>query len=152
MRKSRVPNDSALCRMLLPSSLISLSGRGEDAEPHLRASNEGSPRPRVVRATEVGVLAPPLISHESERIARIIHNGSSRNRAVAWRDGHVEPGAPEAYLNSTSRERAASLPAEGASQQRIRDCSRSAHESCGLVSTFFLRIRCRCRVKEARLC
>ena len=36
-----------------------LTLRGEDAEPHLRASNEGLRRPRVARATEVGVLAPP---------------------------------------------------------------------------------------------
>src|SRR6185436_1300029 len=43
----------------------------------------------------------------------------------------AEPRDPEAYLNSTSRGRAASLPAEGASQQRIRDCNRSAHEYCG---------------------
>jgi len=35
---------------------------------------------------------------------------------------------PEAYLNSTSRARAASLPAEGSSQQGIRDSSKSAHE------------------------
>jgi hypothetical protein len=33
--------------------------RGEDAEPQLRASNEDLLRPRVARATEVGVLAPP---------------------------------------------------------------------------------------------
>jgi hypothetical protein len=26
-------------------------------------------------------------------LARIIHDGSSRKRAVAWRDGHAEPGA-----------------------------------------------------------
>jgi hypothetical protein len=31
-----------------------------------------------------------------------------------------------------SRLRGASLPAEGLSQQQIRDCSRSAHELCGL--------------------
>ncbi len=63
-----------------------------------------------------------------QSLTHIIHDGSSRNRAVALRDGHAEPRSPEAYLNSTSRERAASLPAEGSSQQRIRDCSRSAHE------------------------
>ncbi len=61
-------------------------------------------------------------------LARIIHDGSSRNRAVASRDGHAEPLGPKAYLNSTSRGQAASLPAEGLSQQRMRDCSRSAHE------------------------
>jgi len=61
-------------------------------------------------------------------LARITHDGSSRNRAVALRDRHAEPRDSEAYLNSTSRKRAASLPAEGASQQRIHDCSRSAHE------------------------
>ena len=64
----------------------------------------------------------------ADRLAHIIHDGSSRNRAVALRDGHAEPRDPEAYLNSTSRERKASLPTEGSSQQRLRDCSRSAHE------------------------
>jgi hypothetical protein len=58
----------------------------------------------------------------------IIHDGSSRNRAVASRDGHAEPLDPEAYFNSTSRGEAASLPAAGLSQQRMRDCSRSGHE------------------------
>ena len=58
----------------------------------------------------------------------IIHDGSSRERAVVLRDGHAEPRGPEAYLNNTSRERAAGLPAEGSWQQRIRHCSRSAHE------------------------
>ena len=65
-------------------------------------------------------------------LTRMIHDGSSRNRAVAWRNGHAEPRDPEAYVNSTSRERVTSLPVEGLSKQRIRDCSRSAHESCGL--------------------
>ena len=36
-------------------------------------------------------------------LARIIHDGSWRNRAVALRDGHAEPRGPESYLNSTSR-------------------------------------------------
>ena len=31
-------------------------------------------------------------------LARIIHDGSSRNRAVASRDGRVEPRGTEAYL------------------------------------------------------
>ena len=53
------------------------------------------------------IMTPP----PRRTLARIIRDGSSRNRAVALRDGH-----------------AASLPAEGSSQQRIRDCSRSAHE------------------------
>ena len=48
-------------------------------------------------------------------LARIIHDGSWRNCAVALRDGHAESRGPEAYLNSTSRGRVASLPAEGAS-------------------------------------
>src|SRR5205823_4049493 len=38
-----------------------LAARGEDAEPQLRASNEGLLRPRVARATDVGVLIPPLL-------------------------------------------------------------------------------------------
>ena len=32
------------------------------------------------------------------RLARIIHDGSLRNRGVAWRDGRVEARGPEAYL------------------------------------------------------
>ena len=32
------------------------------------------------------------------RLARIIHDGSLRNRAVAWRDERVELRRPEAYL------------------------------------------------------
>ena len=43
-------------------------------------------------------------------LARNIHDGSLRTRAVALRDRHVEPRDPEAYLNNTARERAASLP------------------------------------------
>lgn len=46
----------------------------------------------------------------------------------------AEPGGPEAYSCSTSRDRGASLPPEGLSQQRIGDCSRIAHEYCGLGS------------------
>jgi hypothetical protein len=68
------------------------------------------------------------VVHDASSLSRIFHDGSSRNRAVALRDGHAEARGPEAYLNSTSRERATSLPAEGSSQQRIRGCSRSAHE------------------------
>jgi urease accessory protein UreH len=83
--------------------------------------------------------------------ARMIHDGSSSPTLpspIAWgrvreggRDGHAEPRGPEAYLNSTSRVRAASLPAEGSSQQRIRDCSRSAHESYGLSGSVVERYR-----------
>ena len=32
------------------------------------------------------------------RLTRIIHDGSLRNRAVAWRDERVEPRGPDAYL------------------------------------------------------
>ena len=84
--------------------------------------------------------------------ARIIHDGSSRNRAVALRDGHAEPRDPDAYSCSTLRGRAASLPAVRcvatalarssalciilarrkntamSSDFRLRDCSRSVHE------------------------
>jgi hypothetical protein len=69
----------------------------------------------------IGFLVGPHAS------TRIVHDGSSRNRAVALREEHAESRSPEAYFD-TSRERAASLPAEGSSQQRIRDYSRSAHE------------------------
>ena len=44
-------------------------------------------------------------------LARIIHDGSSRNRQDALRDGHAEARGTKAYLNSTSRSRGTSLPA-----------------------------------------
>jgi len=61
-------------------------------------------------------------------LARIIHGGSSRNRQAALRERRAEPGGPEAYSCSTSRDQGASPPTEGVSEQRIGDCSRSAHE------------------------
>jgi hypothetical protein len=54
--------------------------------------------------------SPRRHPHRSPLLARIVHDGSWRNRAVALRDGHAEPRGPEAYLCSTLRERAASLP------------------------------------------
>ena len=69
------------------------------------------------------------------RLARIIHDGSSRNRAVAKRDRRAEPRGREASLNRMLTDRAASPPAwtqrpprPGLSQRRIRDCSRNVHE------------------------
>ena len=47
--------------------------------------------------------------------ARIVHDGSSRNRQAPLRDRRAEPPEPEAYLDSTSRERTASPPAGGSS-------------------------------------
>ena len=67
------------------------------------------------------------------RLARIIHDGSSRNRAVAKRDGHAEPHEAEAYLKQYV-EAARGEPARrhaGGSQRRMRDWSRSIHELCG---------------------
>jgi len=49
------------------------------------------------------------------RLARIIHDGSSRKRRVTWRDRRAEPGGPDAYSCSTLRVRGASPPAEGPS-------------------------------------
>jgi hypothetical protein len=63
--------------------------------------DENSPS---VQAAETNAYQP---------LARIIHDGSSRHRAVALRNGHAEMRGPGAYLNSTSREQAASLSAEG---------------------------------------
>ena len=73
------------------------------------------------------------------RIARIIHDGSSRNRAVAKRDGHAESHEAEAYLKQYV-EAARGEPVRrhvgqsraGLSQRRMRDWSRSIHELCGL--------------------
>ncbi len=68
-------------------------------------------------------------------LARIIHDSSSRNRAVATRDRRAEPRGREAYLKQyvdrPSGEPAcldAAPPRPGLSQRRIRDCSRSVHE------------------------
>ena len=61
-------------------------------------------------------------------LTRIIHDGSSRNRQAALRERRAEPGGPEAYSCSTSRDRGASPRAAGLSEQRIGDCSRSVHE------------------------
>ena len=68
-------------------------------------------------------------------LARIIHDGSSRNRAVAMRDRRAEPRGREAYLkqyvdrpNGEPACLDAGPPRPGLSQRRIRDCSRSVHE------------------------
>ena len=44
-------------------------------------------------------------------LTRIIHDGSSRNRAVAKRDRRAEPGGREASLNRMLTDRAANPPA-----------------------------------------
>jgi hypothetical protein len=68
-------------------------------------------------------------------LARIIHDGSLRNRAVAKRDRRAEPRGRKAYLKQyvdrPSGEPAcldAAQPRPGLSQRRIRDCSRTVHE------------------------
>ena len=73
-------------------------------------------------------------------LVRIIHDGSSRNREVAKRDGRVEPRETETSLKqsveATSGEPArqhAAQPRTGLSQRRIRDCSRSVHALCALT-------------------
>jgi hypothetical protein len=66
--------------------------------------------------------------HAPVPLARIIYDSSSRNRQAALRERRAEPGGPEAYSCSTSRDRGASPSPEGLSQQRIGDCSRRAHE------------------------
>ena len=48
---------------------------------------------------------------EGNPLTRIIHDGSSRNRGVAQRDGRAEPGGREASLNRMLTDRAASPPA-----------------------------------------
>ncbi len=74
-------------------------------------------------------MSGPHEKNETEKgPTRIIYDGSSRNRLAAWRDRRAEPGGPEAYSCRTLRVRGASPPAEGSSQQRIGECSRSAHE------------------------
>ncbi len=52
--------------------------------------------------------------------ARIIHDGSSRNRAVAWRDGRAEPRGTEAYL----KEYGEGLSGEPASLPAVQSAGR----------------------------
>ena len=86
----------------------------------------------------------------------MIHDGSSRNRQDAMRDGHAERRGTKAYLKqyvevtrSEPARLAAAKPRPGLSQRRIGGCSRSVHESCGLErprtdhkSSSFLHRRC----------
>ena len=69
----------------------------------------------------------------------MIHDGSSRNRQDAMRDGHAERRGTKAYLKqyvavtrSEPVRLAAAKPRLDWSQRRIGGCSRSVHESCGL--------------------
>ena len=85
--------------------------------------------------TEQGVAMLSSVLHSEGRLTRIIHDGSSRNRVVAKRDGRAEPRGREAYLKQyvdrPSGEPArlhTGNPCAGLSQRRIRDCSRSGHE------------------------
>ena len=43
-------------------------------------------------------MDPTTTSGAGQDLTRIIHDGSSRNREVATRDGRVEPRGREAYL------------------------------------------------------
>ena len=68
-------------------------------------------------------------------LARIIHDGSSRNRQDAMRDGHAERRGTKAYLKqyvevarSEPARLAAAKPRPGLSQRRIGGCSRNVHE------------------------
>ena len=68
-------------------------------------------------------------------LARIIHDGLSRNRGVAERDRRVEPRETEAYLKQyveVARGEPACWhavkPHASLSQRRGHDCSRTAHE------------------------
>ena len=69
------------------------------------------------------------------QLAHIIHDGSSRNRQVARRDGHAERRGTEAYLKQYVEVRrgeparqAAVKAQPGLSEWRIGGCSRSVHE------------------------
>ncbi len=42
-----------------------------------------------------------MITHRKGLLTRIIHDGSSRNREVAWRDGRAEPRGREADLKQS---------------------------------------------------
>jgi len=58
-----------------------------------------------------------------EEVQTALHVGRSPFNE-SWR---TEELFSDSQLRDLSRKRAASLPAEGLSQQRIRDCSRSVH-------------------------
>lgn len=45
-----------------------------------------------------GLCAQHPSRHGDDVLPRIIHDGSSRNGRVAWRDGRVETRGSEAYL------------------------------------------------------
>ncbi len=54
--------------------------------------------PLLWRAFRVSFVPHPgAVARHTCILARIIHDGSSRNRAVASRDGRVEPRGREAY-------------------------------------------------------
>ncbi len=54
--------------------------------------------PLLWRAFRVSFVPhPDAVARHTCILARIIHDGSSRNRAVASRDGRVEPRGREAY-------------------------------------------------------
>jgi hypothetical protein len=75
------------------------------------------------------VIRPVLAEHVVtgsvvlKELARIIHDGSSRNRAVARRDGHAEPREGEACL----KQHVETLRGEPARQDAF-------HAACWLVA------------------
>ena len=64
----RCAHQATFILLIAPSKLARSLFRDGGCDLPLRAPNEGLRRPRVARATEVGVLAPPLVSPESEHI------------------------------------------------------------------------------------
>ena len=113
---------------------------GSKTEVFVGKGLEAFQRGRLRQTTGLQVTQQFLDPLAGHLLARIVHDGSSRNHAVASRDGRAEAGDPEAYLKQYV-EGASGEPARlhagrlhaGLSQQRIRDCSRNAHEECGLI-------------------
>jgi hypothetical protein len=69
-------------------------------------------------------------SHARAGLTRMIHDGSSRKRRVALRDGRVEPGRPEAYLKQY---------VEGLNGEPAR--LHAAKSACRLVAAANLRLQ-----------
>jgi hypothetical protein len=67
-------------------------------------------------------------------LTRIIHDGSSRNGGVAWRDGRVEARDPEAYLKQYVEGSSGEPARLHTAETRVQACRSS--KSAIVVETF----------------
>ena len=176
---TRLDAVDAACTLLQQGRIVAIKGLGgmqlacdatrEEAVSRLRRKKARDGKPFALMARDLRVIrdycevseqeqsllespAAPMVILErrlSTGLAHIIHDGSSRNRQGATRDGHTEAPAAEAhlkqYVEAASDEPArqhADKPHAGLSQPGhplLPDsngshggCSRSGHELCGL--------------------